>query len=258
MALHHQFIAEACHHRVCQSPESAVHTETKALLIQGESGLGKDCRNDPASIRAQGNCQMACIQFCALSLGGLLWAPWLRFATKVRGLRSRRDLLALWLLYFLSPPILPHPFPEISRENKSSQIITTSTSLHLYATPNGCSSANSPLYLPYQRMEIFSDTDPRPQYHGINLCDSQDRYSVMVSNPAIEINSSPKRRGQRWSNSYFGGIPGFIWMELQGQILPWVTTGLSAIFQNHFGLVPTGICLWQLAVKSCQIIFIDL
>ncbi|TRZ20698.1 hypothetical protein HGM15179_006422 [Zosterops borbonicus] len=53
MALHHQFFAETCHHRVCQSPESAVRTVTKALLVKGESGLGKDCKNDLASIRAQ-------------------------------------------------------------------------------------------------------------------------------------------------------------------------------------------------------------
>lgn len=61
--------------------------------------------------------------------------------------RSRRDLQVVWPLLFLSLPILPHPFPEICCENKTSQKIAISTSLRLHAAPNGCY-PNSPLYLP--------------------------------------------------------------------------------------------------------------
>jgi len=75
MAMQQQFSTGTCHRGVCQSPKSAVPTDTKVSLVQGESGLGKHWRNDHlASVRAQGWCRMACICFHPLPLGGLFWA----------------------------------------------------------------------------------------------------------------------------------------------------------------------------------------
>lgn len=103
-----------------------------------------------------------CLAFLWTSLSSLTTAS-CQGAWPTLFARGLGDLLAVWSLPFLSLPISPHPFPEICCENKTSQVITISTSLCLHAALNGCSSPNSPLYLPCQHMETSSATDPRPQ-----------------------------------------------------------------------------------------------
>lgn len=258
MASQQQFSTETCHHRVCQSPKSAVRTETKVSLVQGESGLVKDCRNDHlASVRAQRRCRMACIDSCPLFLGGLFWATWLRLAATVRvpsyllrglekpsglspSFRSLRCLiLSLQVAVKRKAPTSSLPVPAFALVLHP---LAAGLQTHLPPCPASASAWRKAAVTLTQHSSWPRFCDPL-QFSGPVL-----GYGVYHSDR--KKNVAPKEEGRCEAAAAFGGITGFLWIELQGRVLPWIirpTMGLSAIFQRHFGLVPTGICLWQLS-----------
>lgn len=270
MASQQQFSTETCHRRVRQSPKSAVRTQTKVSLVQAESGLVKDCRNDHlASVRARRRCRMACIDSCPLPLGGIFWATWLRLAATVRvpryllrGLEKPSGLcpsfhslhcliLSLQVAAKTKAPRSSLPVPAFALVLHP---LAAGLQTHLPPCPASASAWRKAAVPLIQDSSWPRFCDPL-QFSGLVL-----GYGVCYSDRKKKC--SPKRRGQMWSSSRFWR---HYWISLnrvaraRSALNYMPDHGFVSYFSTPFWACPN----WHMSLAIiwlaiCQIILFDL